>query len=284
MNQRPEDRGRSASAGALRLGHITYSNCFPVHARLLDYPSTGDPSLVEGVPSVLNGMLERGEIDVSPSSSIEFALNAERYRVLPNLVIGSRGPVRSILFISSGDPSRLGGRTVAIPTASATSVVLLKILLKIRWQVDVHFQWFDQATEDPFAAGAAAALFIGDIALRENLHSRQPARFDLGQIWWEETGLPFAFAVWQTGSSRTDELRELHRLLLESRTFGMEERDELAVRYSRHFRMPAAALATYWSDLSYDLDGAMRDGLMRFYTLASEIGELARVPTIRWIE
>ena len=107
-------------AGTLRLGHIVYSNCFPVHARLVDRPRAGDPSIVEGIPSHLNGLLERGEIDVAPCSSIEFARNADRYRLLPDLVIGSRGPVRSIQFLSSLPPEELDGLRVGIPTASAT--------------------------------------------------------------------------------------------------------------------------------------------------------------------
>ena len=102
-------------------------------------------------------MLASGEIDVAPCSSIEFARHADGYRVLPDLVIGSRGPVRSILFLSDRDPASLAGERVAIPTASATSVVLLKILLKIRWGVTPETFWFDQATEDPFARGASAA-------------------------------------------------------------------------------------------------------------------------------
>src|SRR5690606_25781940 len=80
----------TAALGELRLGDITYSNCFPVHARLIHRPGRDDPRLVRGIPSLLNRMLHDGEIDVAPSSSIEYARNAERYLVLPDLVIGSR--------------------------------------------------------------------------------------------------------------------------------------------------------------------------------------------------
>ena len=99
-------RGRAGLIhGMLRLGHIVYSNCFPVHARLVDAPRAGDPARVEGIPSRLNALLERGEIDVAPCSSIEFARYGGRYRVLPDLVIGSRGPVRSIRLLSDRAPS-----------------------------------------------------------------------------------------------------------------------------------------------------------------------------------
>jgi chorismate dehydratase len=270
--------------GRVRLGHIVYSNCFPVHAGLIDRGAPEWLRIEEGVPSRLNGLLERGEIDVAPCSSIEYARHADRYRVLPELVIGSRGPVRSILFLADRHPSELDGRTVAMPTASATSVVLLKVLLRVRWRVAPRFTWFDQAAEDPFAGGAQGALFIGDVALRPGLYPERAFRFDLGAEWWDQTGLPFAFAVWQAGSGADAELRRLHAALLESRAYGHARRAELARRYAAHFGFDAAMLDAYWRDLSYELDAPMLEGLRTFYRLAAEVGELPAAPEVRWTE
>jgi predicted solute-binding protein len=148
----------------LRLGHIVYSNCFPVHARFIDQAPPEGVVLAQGVPSVLNDMLAHGDIDVAPCSSIEYARHAERYRLLPEVVIGSRGAVGSILLVGA-PPAALDGAVVALTTSSATSVCLLKILLRVRWRVMPRFVWFDQGRHDPFAMGAAAALYIGDLAL-----------------------------------------------------------------------------------------------------------------------
>ncbi len=60
----------------LRLGHIVYSNCFPVHARFIDQAPPAGVTLTHGVPSRLNELLGRGEIDVAPCSSIEYARDA----------------------------------------------------------------------------------------------------------------------------------------------------------------------------------------------------------------
>ncbi|MBW3628218.1 MAG: menaquinone biosynthesis protein [Gemmatimonadetes bacterium] len=270
-------------AGTLRLGHIVYSNCFPVHARLIDRPRSGDPRIVEGIPSHLNELLERGAIDVAPCSSIEYARYASRYRLLPDLVIGSRGPVRSIQLLSDRPIAELDGQRVALPTASATSVVLLKILLRHRWGAVTEFFWFDQAREDPFALGAAAALFIGDVALRPDLYPAADARADLGEEWWRHTGLPFAFAVWQAASADTAALATLHATLLESRLYGRENRQALAVRYASRFGLPADMLESYWADLSFELDAPMLEGLRTFYRLAAEIGEIGAAPELRWI-
>ena len=266
----------------LRLGHITYSNCFPVHARLLDHPQPGDPLIVEGIPSYLNRLLERGEIDVAPCSSIEYARHADRYRIIPDLVIGCRGPVRSILLLSNRGPSALGDCTVALPTASATSVVLLKILLREHWKAAPRFVWFNQAQQDPFAGGADAALFIGDVALRPGLYPEIPTRLDLGTEWWEHTGLPFAFAVWQAGSGAPGELDQLHAALIESRGYGLEHAGELAERYADRFGFPAAVLEAYWRGLRYELDPEMIEGLRSFYRRAADANELTEAPRLRW--
>jgi chorismate dehydratase len=275
----------SAEGGSerLRLGHIVYSNCFPVHARLLDVGAPEWIDIVQGVPSQLNALLERGEIDVAPCSSIEFARNADRYRVLPDLVIGARGPVRSIVFAATRPPEELDGALVAMPTASATSVVLLKVLLRLRWGVQPSFRWFDQAAEDPFAAGADAALFIGDVALRPDLYPRIPYRYDLGAEWWAHTGLPFAFAVWQAGGGSDGALRRLHATLLQSRAWGRANRAELAARWGERFGFTPAFLDGYWRDLSYELDGPMLEGLTTFYRLAAEIGEIPEAPRLRFV-
>ena len=267
----------------LRLGHIEFSNCLPIHASVLETPPQG-LEVVHGIPSRLNADLEAGRIDVAPCSSIEFARHADRYRVLPRLVIGSEGPVYSILFETAVPPHELSDADVALPTASATSVVLLKILAAMHWQVHPRYRWFSQDREDPFADGAKAALWIGDVALL-----RQPRAghhlYDLGAVWNEWTGLPFAFAVWQTRlpQSRDAELLDLLAALEHSRDRSLRDTRALARRYTGRFGLPIDRLADYWSTLRYDLDEPMIEGLLRFYRHASELSEAPRVSRIRWV-
>lgn len=268
----------------IRLGHIEYSNCFPVHSRLLDCGAPPGIELRVGVPSLLNRALAAGEIDVAPSSSIEYARHADRYRVLPDFVIGSDGPVQSILVESLRPLDELDGAEVAVPTASATSVVLLRVLLEIRHGLRPRYRWFDQVTEpDPVGGGAAAALRIGDVALRREFPSGHRVT-DLGEEWSAWTGLPFAFAVWQVaaGAEHDAELSRLHGVLTESRAYFDAHADALAARFSPTFGLDAAVLLEYWRSLHYGLDAEMQRGLLRFYALAAELGEVPAVPALRW--
>lgn len=244
----------------LRLGHIVYSNAFPVHAQFIDEGPPANVTLVEGVPSDLNRLLADRVIDVWPCSSIEYARHADRYRLMPEIVIGAVGPVRSILLIGR-PPEELDGRRIGLATASAASVVPLKILCRERWRLAPVFVAFDQQRDDPFRMGADAALFIGDAALRPGLHREQRARVDLAAEWYAHTHLPFAFAL---------------------REYWRERRGSLAKRYARHFGLTPPQLRDYWNDLRFELDAHMIEGLRRFYEFAAAIGAIERCPQLVW--
>ncbi|HEX7117989.1 MAG TPA: menaquinone biosynthesis protein [Longimicrobiales bacterium] len=269
----------------LRLGHIEYSNCIPVHARLLVEGAPPGIELRRGVPSALNAELRAGTVDVAPSSSIEYARNVERYRLLPGFAIAADGPVQSVLLETAVPIEALDGAEVAIPTASATSVVLLRALLEKRHGLRPRYRPFEQADDvDPIGEGAAAALWIGDIALRRV--GRTPhALHDMGTLWTEWTGLPFVFAVWQTSAApeRDDELLALTEALAASRRYYEARVDALAARFGPELRLEPARLAAYWRSLEYGLDERMQRGLLHFYRVAAELGEAPEVASLRWV-
>jgi chorismate dehydratase len=270
----------------IRLGHIDYSNCVPVHCRLLERQRPEDVELVMGTPADLNEALALGRVDVAPCSSIEYARHHDEYVLLPDLAIGSNGPVGSILLESVESADQLNDRDVWVPTASASSVVLLRILLEQRWNVKPRYSWFHQADAgDPLGIHAAAVLRIGDVALRRQT---PPGRqvLDLGTAWTEWTGLPFAYAVWQarvTDANR-DELRALHARLVQSRAYFFDHDAELAERHATRYGVTADRLHAYWRSLSYTLDDRMQAGLLHFYRLAADLGEAPSIDGLRWLD
>jgi chorismate dehydratase len=266
----------------LRLGHIAYSNCIPVHAQLLEPDAPAWIEVRSGIPSELNDALARGAIDAAPCSSIEYARHADAYLLLPEFTIASRGPVQSIRFESRVPIAELPGRVVALPTASATSVVLLRILLARCWHVEPSFMDFDQATANPFEAGADAALWIGDVALQRNV-PRPHHVWDLGAEWLAWTGLPFAFAVWQVRREvPPPDVTRLRALLRGSRAWFLHHEVELAQRHAVRFGLTAERLRQYWGSLVYDFDPDVRRGLLRFLAEAAALGAAPDAATLRF--
>jgi chorismate dehydratase len=137
-----------------------------------------------------------------------------------------------------------------------------------------RLEWYDQTTAgDPLDHGAAAALRIGDVALR-----RVPAPgrtvLDLGAAWTEWTGLPFVFAVWQVRrDAGAAAARRLVRLLHESRDHFVRHRVRCAAQYAPDYGLSPDRLLAYWASLRFDLDSSMQRGLLHFYRLAAALGE-----------
>jgi chorismate dehydratase len=79
----------------IRLGRIAYVNMAPVFYRV-----DAEVEEVQGVPTELNRMLVEGELDTAPISSIAYAQDAARLRLLPRLCVASEGAVDSIQLVT----------------------------------------------------------------------------------------------------------------------------------------------------------------------------------------
>ncbi len=213
-------------------------------------------------------MLIEGEIDVAPISSIEYARNSDRLRLLPSLCVSSEGAVDSIQLISRKPLEHV--RSVAVTPESATSVVLTKVLLG-----DVELV--------PLGEPADARMLIGDAALRSAFEDPTP-HHDLGRLWTERTGLPMVFAVWACGEGVGSGLAELERAHLRSLALARAEPELLARRAAAEYGWPAGFLARYFEKLRYHFGPRERQGLVRFFELAHLAGELDSVPELRFAE
>ncbi len=247
---------------ALRLGRISYVNMAPVFYRV-----DADVEEIQGVPTDLNRCLLDGECDVAPISSIEYARNAERLRLLPRLCVASEGAVDSIQLVSKKPLEQI--RSVAVTPESATSIVLTKVLLP-------------EATHVPLGEPADARLLIGDAALKSAFEDPTP-HYDLGRLWLERTGLPMVFAVWACPEPISAGLAELEEALVKSVRLARAEPETLAYEASERYGYPAGFLARYFEKLRYRFGPRERAGLMTFLELARDVGELDEVPELRFV-
>jgi chorismate dehydratase len=247
---------------AIRLGRISYVNMAPVFYRL-----ESAAEQVQGVPTELNRRLLAGELDLAPISSIEYARNAERLRILPRLCVSSEGAVESIQLVSRTPLERV--RVVAVTPESATSVVLTRVL-------------FPEAEQVPLGEPAEATLLIGDAALESAFQDPTP-HHDLGRLWLERTGLPMVFAVWACPDPPPPGLRELEDALVASVRLARAEPESLAYESSERYGYPAGFLARYFEKLRYSFGPRERAGFLTFLEMAKEVGELERVPELRFL-
>ncbi|MDW8337820.1 MAG: menaquinone biosynthesis protein [Thermoleophilia bacterium] len=246
----------------IRLGRISYVNMAPVFYRL-----EAEVEEVQGVPTELNRLLLGGELDLAPISSIEYARHAERLRILRRLCVSSEGAIDSIQLVTRMPLGQV--RSVAVTPESATSVVLIRILLP-------------RAEIVPLEEEADAKLLIGDAALRSAFEDPTP-HHDLGRLWLERTGLPMVFAVWAAPEPVAEGLLELEHALVASVRLARAEPERLARQASRVYGYPAGFLARYFEKLRYSFGPRERAGLHTFLEMARDVGELEQVPELRFV-
>ncbi len=284
---RAESRGEPGRGAAIRLGAVSYLNAKPLVVGLEDRPDLF--SIRFDRPATCAALLHAGEVDLGLIPAIEYQRGGDlssdvstvarsaqvdaggattEYWIVPDLAVGSDGPVASVVLFSRVPIERV--RTLALDASSRTSVALTKILCARHWGIAPTFT----SVEPDLRAMLArfdAALLIGDLALGANPDAHDAMKVDLGSEWRTMTGLPFVYAVWagRAGVASPTHVRELQRArdrgiaslhrLAENEGRGDPARTDMALRYLR-------------DNLRHRLGDAEIAGLQHFHALAADLG------------
>ena len=270
----------------MRVGKINFINTIPFYSGLPLDPSC--ISVTEGSPTEINRAMEEGRLDFAPISSLAYAQSQADYLIFPDLCIGSRDFARSVLLLSHERIDGLDQAKIILSEKSLSSQALLKALLRFKYGLNNSFESSNESPEAMLAKGKAV-LAIGDEAL-----FFRPKRFlykyDLSELWWNWTDLPFCFALWAVRrnyyEAHQKEAHDFHRLLLENTERNMVDiekllRDELKMTISDERFTHCFG---YLFNLNFYLDQKMRKGLMHFYEYAARLGLSPEVKNLHFIE
>lgn len=252
VDQRASDLDRSLAP--FRVGSVRYLNAVPLTRGLED-------EVTFATPSELAAMLRRHELDAAMVSVTEVLLTGE-YDILDGIAIASLGEVQSVLVAHRGPLEAV--RELYCDPASLTSVNLTRVLLAER---GVRPALRPLESYD-FSALPDYTLLIGDRALDFIREPREHQIWDLGQAWFELTGLPFVFAAWAL--RRGLDNSHLRRLLREARDFGLDTLETIIrerTEYDYDFRKDYLG----WH-IHYHLGTDEKRGLTRFIELLRQHG------------
>jgi chorismate dehydratase len=176
-------------------------------------------------------------------------------------------------------------RTVALDTASMTSVALLKILFT-KWLGGAR-EYADMAPDlEAMLAKCDAALLIGDPALQ--VDRTRYVTLDLAEEWVTRTGKSFVFAFWairrqalagRDATAITDAFKK-------SRDHGLNPKnlETIVQEWAPRLHLPVSTVRTYLThNIHYYLDPPCLEGLLLFYRYAAEIGVLPPAPELHFI-
>jgi chorismate dehydratase len=266
----------------LKIGKIPYANLFPIYHYLEDKCKNAGYKFVKGVPSALNKKLRDGEIDISPSSSIEFLKCRDRYSIIPWLSLSAEGPVCSIFLFSKYPLESLDKKSIAVSSQSETSVALLKVILRDFYSLRCKFKEVNSSSVKKILSDFSACLLIGDDAMRarkkgmsdelrvksENKDNASLYVYDLGELWFKHTGLPFVFALWIIKKKTLSEKKELITRFTSDLVRAKEyayKKFPLIAKHAFHKKwLSEKELVQYWKCISYDFTDRHLEGLCLF--------------------
>ena len=261
--------------GKLNIGRIPYANLFPIFHYLDSECDQSNITFVQDVPSRLNKMMREGELDLSPSSSIEYLRNKDDYVLLPWFSISSAGPIKSILLFSRVPIEELGGKSIALSSESETSTVLLRIILHKFLSLKCSFKSTEEPSVRKVLSSFSAVLHIGDTAmteakaLRSNGNKKSaPYIYDLGELWDKYTGLPFVYALWLVRKKALTEknglIKKLSSELRLAKNYASKRFPSIAKDAPHKKWFTEEELISYWKTISYDFTAKHLEGLQLF--------------------
>ncbi|MEO9169743.1 MAG: menaquinone biosynthesis protein [Candidatus Baltobacteraceae bacterium] len=265
----------------LRCGRIKYTNDLPIYAAFdtgaIVYPG----SLHADVPSRLNARLLSGELDLSPISAFTWAKHSGELALLPDLCIGAREEVVSVVLVSETAPALLGGTEIVVTSESATGRNLLRVLLERRYGVVPKYV----EDADPLARAreGKASLLIGDSAIDALERFPRKNVYDLGRLWHEWTGQQTVFAVWAARrdayAADPEGVSACMHALTDAYTWSRAHMDRVIGLAQAQVERAPGFYASYYGKLNFTFHSAAQSGLAAFCAELCAIGAIASAPS-----
>jgi chorismate dehydratase len=267
----------------LRISAISFLNTAPLMWDFEHGEAGSQFDISYTVPSCCARALAEGTADIGIIPAAAYA-SIPGLKILPDVAIASRQPVRSILVVSKMPIAQ--ARTIALDTSSMTSVALTKVLFE-KWLGGGRTFAAMEPNLDKMLAAHDAALLIGDPALqvdRSRYHT-----LDLAEEWILRTGKPFVFAFWAVRSAALDQApaMDLATIFRDSRDHGLEPAslDHIAREWAPKIGLDENEVRSYLTEnIYYRLDAECLEGLCLFYQYAVEVGALPAVPERHFVE
>ncbi|MGJ1228662.1 menaquinone biosynthetic enzyme MqnA/MqnD family protein [Sphingobacterium siyangense] len=168
----------------IRVSAVSYTNTYPFLNGIrkskvmeqidlsVDYPSACAQKVID----------DQADIGIIPTAAL---LSLPEYYINTDFCIGTEGAVDSVFIFANKPIDEV--KTLRLDKQSRTSNGLARVLIKNYWKKDVALITDESIEPDAY-------VLIGDRTFGKK--NAVPYVYDLGEEWFNFTGLPFAFALW----------------------------------------------------------------------------------------
>ncbi len=241
----------------LKLGAVPYLNARPLIHYLPQEP-------VLAPPAPLVRLLRLGTIDIAMAPIVALFENPH-YLLVPNICIGSNGPVKSVkLFFHKEGVDATNVSSIYLDMESRTSALLIRILLQYKYGRDLNTIRFICPIP---SRDIEASVLIGDKAMKQ-----MPTlpTLDLGDEWTSWIKLPFVYAAWisRLPSLKNETIEELQK----ARNLGIQNLDAVL---PEKLIFPKEASREYLQNIVYTLGSKELEGMELFRDYLLRAGLIA---------
>lgn len=271
-----DPRNSDVTSPGYILGTVPYLNVQPnIWALKQGLLASGQVQIVSDVPRRLAARLANSEFDCAIVPVFEYFRRPDDYVYIPGPAIAARGPVASVLIVSSDPWQHI--KTVYLDTSSLTSVHLFKVLAAEN-SMDITFIDVSQEKVPHPLPPRTGWVVIGDPALAQA--GKHPYTADLATEWQTLTGLPFVFAAWL---ARRDQNKPgIAPLLCQSLELGLANLPQVAKDSSYPFNVSAEFAHRYFREnIHYHLGPEELEGWREFGKLCYKHGLITKEPPLR---
>lgn len=246
----------------IKVTAVSFANALPLIYGITHAPGRPDIDLSLDFPSVSANKLKDGscELGLVPVGALG---DLNYYEILPGYCVGAEGKVRTVRLFSEVPMSEI--RHILLDHHSRTSVVLVKILAKLFWNINPEWTDAKQGYEKSGIHKDTAGVVIGDKVF--GIENKFEYGFDLAEEWIKFTGLPFVFAAWAANKPMQPEFVQRFNSALK---FGVDHVKECLDAYPDKSLIASANLNSYLHEnISFRLDAAKMRGMHLFLKMAS---------------
>ncbi|OGE24774.1 MAG: hypothetical protein A2V51_04710 [Candidatus Dadabacteria bacterium RBG_19FT_COMBO_40_33] len=260
----------------IKLGSVPFLNVkplvFPLEEKLVQH----DFLISYTSPSNLSTLLFDKEVDLGLIPVAELVKRGN-YTIVPNISISSYGKVDSVVLLTRTEIKEL--KTVAVDVRSQSSTALLRIILEVFNKLSPIY--IRREANEKFLDDVDGGMLIGNTGLKLRYFPPDGYRvFDLGEIWTNETGLPFVYAVYAVNEG-IKLGRNLYALEM-AKSIGLKIVKKIAKIESEKIGFSEEICLRYLTErIRYDLGEKEVTGILTYAKLLSDLDENRRIPDLK---